>query len=170
MYFKGGPINQRPINRQLFVLNSLIGCLYKGRSDDRKTRETISLRAVKMASSLRCTKCLKKTVNLQFARCFPRKSLVEDCNQNTSAPQTSSDIWRSVLASFENSSYSLRERDRLATQSALIQLSVTETLQLQQPYSEESKKPKEISAKIMEFICFDHQPLSIVEDEGFRKL
>ncbi|XP_029307720.1 zinc finger BED domain-containing protein 4 [Cottoperca gobio] len=53
-----------------------------------------------------------------------------------------------------------RERERLATP----QLSVTETLH---PHS---KNPKEISAKIMEFICRDHQPLSIVEGEGFREL
>lgn len=62
-----------------------------------------------------------------------------------------------------------RERFRLAAQAPLTQLPVTETLQQQQPYSKTSKKPKEISAKIMEFICLDHQPLSIVEDEGFKR-
>ncbi|KAL7392215.1 hypothetical protein ABVT39_021301 [Epinephelus coioides] len=63
-----------------------------------------------------------------------------------------------------------RERFRLAAQAPLTQLPVTEPLQQQQPYSKTSKKPKEISAKIMEFICLDHQPLSIVEDEGFKRL
>lgn len=63
-----------------------------------------------------------------------------------------------------------KERDRLATQPPLTQLTVTETLQQQQPYTKNSKKPNEISAKIMEFICLDHHPLSIVEDEGFRRL
>ncbi|XP_032358832.1 zinc finger BED domain-containing protein 4 [Etheostoma spectabile] len=63
-----------------------------------------------------------------------------------------------------------RERSCVAAPAPLTQLSVTETLQRQQPYSNDSKKKKEISAKIMEFICLDHQPLSIVEDEGFRRL
>ncbi len=47
------------------------------------------------------------TIKLQFARCVPRKSLVEERNQNISTPQTSSDIWSFMLASCENSSHSL---------------------------------------------------------------
>lgn len=52
----------------------------------------------------------------------------------------------------------------------LTQLSVTEALPRQQPYSKEVKKYKEISTRVMEFICLCHQPLSIVESAGFKRL
>ena len=48
--------------------------------------------------------------------------------------------------------------------SALTQLSVKDTLQRVEAYKKDSKKQKEINAKIMEFICLDHQPLSVVDD------
>lgn len=52
----------------------------------------------------------------------------------------------------------------------LKQLSVTETLQRHQLYNKDSKKQKEICTKVMEFICLCHQPLSIVESTGFKRL
>jgi len=50
------------------------------------------------------------------------------------------------------------------------QLTVSETFKRQEPYSRDSKKSKEITAKVMEFIGLDQQPLSVVEDNGFRRL
>lgn len=47
-------------------------------------------------------------------------------------------------------------------------MSVTEPLQWQRSYSKDSEN--EISGKIMEIICLDHQPLSVGEDEGFGQL
>ncbi len=36
-------------------------------------------------------------------------------------------------------------------------------------YTPDSKKAKDITAKIMECICIDHQPLSVTEDIGFKR-
>ena len=63
-----------------------------------------------------------------------------------------------------------KEKERAATQTPLTQLTVTETYKRQQPYSNDSKKKKELNEKVMEFICLDHQPLSVVEDIGFKRL
>ncbi|KAF3851859.1 hypothetical protein F7725_005214 [Dissostichus mawsoni] len=49
-------------------------------------------------------------------------------------------------------------------------MTVSETFKRQEPYSRDSKKSKEITAKVMEFIGLDQQPLSVVEDDGFRRL
>lgn len=68
------------------------------------------------------------------------------------------------------SAKSVKQANPLATQSSVTQLTVSETFKRQEPYSRDSKKSKEISAKIMEFIGLDQQPLSVVEDEGFRRL
>ena len=39
-----------------------------------------------------------------------------------------------------------------------------------EPFSSGSKKAKEIDKTIMEFIALDHQPLSVVQDRGFKRL
>lgn len=57
-----------------------------------------------------------------------------------------------------------------ASQTPPTQLTVTETLKRQQPYSNDNKRRKELNAKVMEFICLDQQPLSAVEDAGFKRL
>ena len=57
-----------------------------------------------------------------------------------------------------------------SSQTPLTQLTVTETLKRQQPYSNDNKRRKELNAKVMEFICLDQQPLSVVEDAGFKRL
>lgn len=66
------------------------------------------------------------------------------------------------------------EGDRLQAtckpKSGLAQLSLKQTLQRGEPYEKDSKKQKEINSKIMEFICLDHQPLSVVDDVGFKRL
>ena len=57
-----------------------------------------------------------------------------------------------------------------SSQTPLTQLTVTETLNRHQPYSNDNKRRKELNAKVMEFICLDQQPLSVVEDAGFKRL
>ncbi len=52
----------------------------------------------------------------------------------------------------------------------LTQPSITDILKKHELYTPDSKKAKDITAKIMEFICIDHQPLSVTEDIGFKRL
>lgn len=52
---------------------------------------------------------------------------------------------------------------------ALTQLSVKETLQWGEPYEKDRKKQKEINAKIMQFICLDQHPLSVVDDVRLKR-
>ncbi len=52
----------------------------------------------------------------------------------------------------------------------LTQPSITDILEKHELYTPDSKKAKDITAKIMEFICIDHQPLSVTEDIGFKRL
>ncbi len=52
----------------------------------------------------------------------------------------------------------------------LTQPSITDILKKHELYTPDSKKAKDITAKIMECICIDHQPLSVTEDIGFKRL
>ncbi len=51
----------------------------------------------------------------------------------------------------------------------LTQPSITDILTKHELYTPDSKKAKDITAKIMECICIDHQPLSVTEDIGFKR-
>lgn len=62
-----------------------------------------------------------------------------------------------------------KEKQR-AVQKPLAQLTVTDSMKRKEPYSNDSKKQKELNTKVMEFICLDHQPLSVVGDAGFKRL
>ncbi len=64
------------------------------------------------------------------------------------------------------------EYEKLATvnkNATLTQPSITDILKKHELYTPDSKKAKDITAKIMEFICIDHQPLSVTEDIGFKR-
>ncbi len=52
----------------------------------------------------------------------------------------------------------------------LTQPSITDILKKHELYTPDSKKAKDITTKIMECICIDHQPLSVTEDIGFKRL
>lgn len=53
---------------------------------------------------------------------------------------------------------------------SLSQPTVSESLKRREPYSRDSKRWKDITFKIMEFICLGEQPLSVVEEKGFRNM
>ncbi|KAF3850520.1 hypothetical protein F7725_012292, partial [Dissostichus mawsoni] len=59
---------------------------------------------------------------------------------------------------------------QVSKNSVIHSVTVSDTFKRQEPYSRDSKKSKEITAKVMEFIGLDQQPLSVVEDDGFRRL
>ncbi|XP_073700781.1 zinc finger BED domain-containing protein 4-like [Garra rufa] len=52
----------------------------------------------------------------------------------------------------------------------LNQPTVSDAFKRREPYSRDSTRWKDITFRIMEFICLDEQPLSVVEDKGFRRL
>ncbi len=67
------------------------------------------------------------------------------------------------------------EYEKLATatvtnNATLTQPSITDILKKHELYTPDSKKAKDITAKILECICIDHQPLSVTEDIGFKRL
>lgn len=59
-----------------------------------------------------------------------------------------------------------------ATESAttLKQPTLSETLKRKEKLSDSSEKAKKITAKIAEFIALDDQPLTVIENVGFRRL
>ncbi|KAK0138931.1 Zinc finger BED domain-containing protein 4 [Merluccius polli] len=54
------------------------------------------------------------------------------------------------------------------TPPSLNQPTVSETFKRREPYSRDSKRWKDVTLKVMEFVC--QQPLSVVENKGFRRL
>ncbi|XP_060761342.1 zinc finger BED domain-containing protein 4-like [Neoarius graeffei] len=50
------------------------------------------------------------------------------------------------------------------------QPTLSESLHRREPYSRESKRWKDITSKVMEFVCLGEQPLSVVEEKSFRRM
>lgn len=69
-------------------------------------------------------------------------------------------------AEFEN----LNKPKATGSSPSLSQPTVSESLHRREPYSRDSKKWKDITTKITEFICLGEQPMSLVEDKAFRSL
>ena len=57
-----------------------------------------------------------------------------------------------------------------ATQKPLSQLTVADALKRKEPYSSDSKRRKELNALVIEMVCLDEQPLSVVEHRGLKRL
>lgn len=53
---------------------------------------------------------------------------------------------------------------------SLSQPTLSQSLHRREPYSRDSKRWKDITYKIMEFVCLGEQPLSVVEEQSFRRM
>lgn len=70
----------------------------------------------------------------------------------------------------EYAEYEKLNQPKPTTSPSLNQPTVSDAFKRREPYSRDSMRWKDITFRIMEFICLDEQPLSVVEDKGFRRL
>ncbi|KAI2655350.1 E3 SUMO-protein ligase ZBED1 [Labeo rohita] len=70
----------------------------------------------------------------------------------------------------EYAEYEKLNQPKPTTSPSLNQPTVSDAFKRREPYSRDSTRWKDITFRIMDFICLDEQPLSVVEDKGFRRL
>lgn len=115
----------------------------------------------------------------------PKNAICNACKQEVSRGGHSSKHYNTTnlirhLRNRHVKEFGEYETQKLAAQAAtsaaaspsmkLKQTTVLAALQSNEPYRSDSKKAKEITKKVMEFIGLDEQPLSVVQDAGFTRL
>ena len=70
----------------------------------------------------------------------------------------------------EYSEYEKQAQAKQTAKTPVTQPTVSAAFRRLEPYGRDSKRWRDITTKLMEFIGLDEQPLSVVKDAGFRRL